>query len=84
MRISSKSQSGKLILAMFQIHEKAFPETNFTYICARKKAPVQVIGLYPKKNALIVLLSTQKVTLDVPYFFGYKTEFFPSKTITKI
>ena len=21
---------------------------------------------------------------DVPYFFGYKTEFFPSKTIQKI
>ena len=23
-------------------------------------------------------------TKDIPYFFGYKTEFFPSKTIPKI
>ena len=35
---------------------KAFVETNFTQICAIKKTPVQAIGLYRKKNGLIVLL----------------------------
>ena len=45
----------KTDFAMFR-STKRFPRDNFILVCTRKKTPVQAIGLYLKKNGLIVLL----------------------------
>ena len=40
--------------------------------------------VYSTGGALHFLKSFGEVSQNIPYFFGYKTEFFPSKTIPKI
>ena len=53
-----------------------------TEIDAKAFTNVAVVGLFSKENKKGQY--TYCKLGFVPYFFGYKTEFFPSKTISKI